>query len=259
MRVDLLNRRLVLLIAAGAMAAPLLVAPAAKAFRPSTRWIVDQAVKYRLAQGINALEVKAEVDRFDIEGQPPQNGQGRVLLLQPNSFRMETPRDGDVDVKIVTRSKTATKVGASVNKQKTRRDVLVNFMTIGSSIDRRSATDRLMAALKTMGVDSDVVSYSRFDGRVAYVIGSKSFETDKPQVWFDKDTLQLLRVVSFATGADGKKHRVDVQLTGYDSPEAGNWWPKRMTIFKDGELSQKWVTRRAEKRKTVEEGAFTIQ
>lgn len=233
-------------------------ATAADAFRPSTRWIVDQAVKYRLAQGIVALEVQAEVDRYDIEGQPPQNGPGRILVLQPYSMRIETPRGGDVDVKIVTKSQTEQKIGGSQTKKKTRRDVFTDFMTIGASIDRRPATDRMMAALKAMGVNADVVSYGRFDGRVAYVIGSKSFETDKPQVWFDKDTLRLLRVVSFPKGADGKNHRVDVQLTGYGSPEAGSWWPKRMTIVKDGEVMQKWLTRQAEKKKSVEEDAFSL-
>lgn len=241
-----------------AVAAVFFSASSADAFRPSTRWIVDQAVKYRLQQGIKALEVQAEVDRFDIEGQPPQNGPGRILVLQPYSLRIETPRGSDVDVEVVTKRQTEQKIGASQTKKKTRRDVFTDFMTIGASIDRRPATDRMMAALKAAGINADIVSYGRFDGRVAYVIGSKSFEVDKPQVWFDKDTLRLLRVVTFPKGADGKNHRHDLQLTGYGSPEAGSWWPKRMIIVKDGEVMQKWLTRQAEKKKSVEEDAFTL-
>ena len=149
------TRRLAASFCLACLAAVVVVlgAPRAEAFRPSVRWIVDQAVKYRLEQGITALEVSADVDRYDVDGQSPLSGTGRILVLQPSSIRIETPRGATNDVKIVTKSKTAVTENGNTSKQKTRLDVVNTFMTIGSSIDRRVATDRLLAAMKAIGVN----------------------------------------------------------------------------------------------------------
>src|SRR5690606_8369438 len=62
-------------------------------------------------------------------------------------------------------------------------DLVAAFLAGGPPLDRRALGEQLFQDLRRLKVDTDVVSYARFDGRVTYLIGSKPWEQDKPQVW----------------------------------------------------------------------------
>ena len=250
-------RRRELLQATGIWAASAALPSAAWAFRPSTKWVLEQAVGVRYRLGIRSLAITADVRRTDT-GADAHDGQERTWVMSPSSLRRETTRPDGQDLLLVTKKKQHIEYGASKQSKKRRPDFITDFFTMGEPMARIEASKRLFAALKAMGVDDKVVSYGRHDGRVMYVLGAKAFEDDKPSIWIDKKSLQLSRLVSVKKTADGKTSRVDTKLLGYGSPEGGAWWPKTWEVHADGKLVKQATIRSVEKNVTVDKGRFAL-
>ena len=230
----------------------------AQAFRPSSRWLLDRAMAVQLARKVNTLHVLSDVTLYDIPGQPRLVTTQNLWMLAPYALRIEIDLGERKELLLRTRKKTLRETLAGKTKQKTRPHFLYDFLTTGADYSRANAGVRLRAGMKAMGVASDVVTYSRFDGRVMYLIGSKSWETDKSQVWLDKDTLHLARVVEMKTGPDGKKVRHDTRLLGYGSPEGGSWFPHAVEHWQDDKLLRRAVTRQVEKNARLDGALFQI-
>ncbi|MCC7380360.1 MAG: hypothetical protein IT384_00915 [Deltaproteobacteria bacterium] len=87
--------------------------------------------------------------------------------------------------------------------------------------------------LDAYGIDADTVSLARLDGQVAYVIGAKPWEPTKPQVWIDKSFRVPVRLIE----VDPKTKEVtDTRLLGFGSATTGEWWPRQIEIWKNGQL-----------------------
>lgn len=86
--------------------------------------------------------------------------------------------------------------------------------------------------LRAWDIDTKTVSLGRFEKRIAYVIGAKPWETDKPQLWVDKELMAPLRLM----GKDAKGRRIEIRTLGYESAQTNEWYPQRVELLEDGKL-----------------------
>lgn len=236
----------------------------ALAFRPSTKWVMDKALDRAIERGVKSVKVDATVTVYDDNGR--QRGDDlaeRVWLLSSTSpqggsnLRRETDQEGGALVEIRADGKTILRAPAQAEKSsKAGVDVLADIMAAAPPVDAGAASDRLIGAFKGLGVNVEVVSYARFDGRVAYLIGSKPWETDKPQVWIEKDTYLPMRVVTFQKQSDGSVQKIDLRYLGWGSPVGGAWYPQTVEVWKADKLVRRSSTQNVERNVAVDATLF---
>ena len=239
-------------------------ATSAAAFRPSSRWLLDQAAHGQLRRQVRTLRVQQEATLYDVPTAPRGLvADERTWFLAPEGMRNEVELPEGPRVHIVTgKRRIVQEQGKAQPAGRGRQSLLtdpmvVHFLAAGPPIDRAPLTERLERDLKALKVDLDVVSYGRFDGRVAYIIGAKPWETDRPQVWLDKDTLFLLRVVQVEPGAgEGRVLRRELRLLGYGSPEGGSWFPKVIEEWEGERLVKRSLTREVDKNEPLDKALF---
>lgn len=191
-----------------------LASTTAWAFRPSGRWLVDQAMGAQLARNVSTLQVDQELTLYGRPGAP----KGLVIdaslvTAAPDGLRYSYEVSEGPYLEVWNKTRSLVRIpGQGEQNKKARPDPFVLFFTTGAPVERKDAADRFAEALERNKVDLDVVTFTRFDGRVNYLVGCKPWEIEeKPSVFFDKDTLLLTRIISFVPTADGKKRRLDVQ------------------------------------------------
>lgn len=104
--------------------------------------------------------------------------------------------------------------------------------------------------LSRLGVSLAVAVLGRFNGQVAFVIGSHPAEA-KPQAWVDKQTFQPLRVVFQAGEA-----LADVRLLDWGSPAGGDWFPRAVEVHQGGALQARFLTEKAVANPKVPDALF---
>jgi hypothetical protein len=98
------------------------------------------------------------------------------------------------------------------------------------------------AQLDRLGVDKRYTGLSRLEGRPAYVIGGRPWETDRPQVWLDKETWVPVRAIARVDG-----RLADVRMTGYTDPASGEWHPRLIQVYVDGERKASFTAERIDR------------
>ena len=105
--------------------------------------------------------------------------------------------------------------------------------TFYANTDKEGGLQRALAFLQARGIDETVVTMARLDKRICYVIGAKPWETNKPQIWIDKKLYVPTRLIEVdkATGSV-----TDTRLIGIGSAGTGEWFPRRIEVWRDGKL-----------------------
>jgi hypothetical protein len=91
----------------------------------------------------------------------------------------------------------------------------------------------LMDVLKAAGIDTHIVSLGRWEDKQAYVIGARTWEPEKPQLWLDKATSLPVRVILFDKA---KKELVEMRYIEFGSAIAGNHLPRVFETYRAGKL-----------------------
>jgi hypothetical protein len=91
---------------------------------------------------------------------------------------------------------------------------------------------KLESHLVDKGIDGRTVSYGRFQGQIAYVLGSR--DAGAPQFWVYKDKFLPARV-RFTEG----KNAWDIRFTDYTSPATSDWYPRLIEVYLGTELQLK--------------------
>lgn len=86
--------------------------------------------------------------------------------------------------------------------------------------------------LRAWDIDTKEVSLGRFEKRIAYVIGAKPWESNKPQLWVDKELMAPLRII----GRDAKGRLIELRTLGFESAQTNEWYPQRVERLEDGKL-----------------------
>lgn len=213
-------------------------APPASAYRPPARLLLQKSMERQAERGTKTLQVEAETQLFDAAGAARGPAFAERLLYQtPASMRRESelPDGARVELRLDDRT-TLKQPGQPDKTSKAPVDLLFDLVNAAPPLDPDRAVERMLRDLKTLGVNPEVVSFARFDGRIAYLIGSKPWEKDKPQLWLDKDTLLVARVVMVQKGEAGALQRTDVRYLGWGSPIGGVWFPASIEVWVDDKL-----------------------
>lgn len=91
--------------------------------------------------------------------------------------------------------------------------------------------------VERLGINAEVVSLSRLDRRVVYVIGAKPWETNKPQLWIDKSLRVPVRLIQ----VDGRGTVIDTRYLGFGSPVTSEWFPRVIERYENGTLVHRAV------------------
>jgi hypothetical protein len=243
--------------AAALIVTGMVAANPAGAFVPSAKWLLGQAAAKQMERKVRTLDINAEVQPTDNARVSARVGvPERFTFMSPHSMRHETHHDEGLALEVRTQKKTRlVRPDGSTKILTTRPNFFSDFFTLGGTLEQEQARERLYKAMVHMKVDPEVVSLARFDGRVAWLIGSKPWEEGKSQLWLDKETLMPLRLVEVKK--DGKS-RTEMRLLGYGSAEAGSWFPKVIEVHKDGALIRRSIVRTADKNGSLKKGLFDL-
>lgn len=211
---------------------------AAHAYRPPARLLLQKAMDRQVERGTRTLKVEVETQLFDAAGSARGPAFAEHLMVQaPGSMRRESELPEGTRVELRVDDKQLVKQPGQADKGgKAATDLLFDFITVAPPLDADRAMERVLKGMKALGISPEVVSFARFDGRIAYLIGSKPWEVDKPQLWLDKDTLLVTRVVMVQKGEGGANQRVDVRYLGWGSPIGGVWFPAGIEVWVDDKL-----------------------
>ncbi len=147
-----------------------------------------------------------------------------------------------VEHKLTDKTIVSTTVGArrwthALGERAERPEIVTDdlFTTFLGASSADPGGKRGLAFCERLKIDTSVVSLSRLDKRVAFVIGAKPWETNKPQLWIDK----RLRVPVRLIRVDGSGNVIDQQLHGFGSPVTGEWYPRHYEVYENGTLKSR--------------------
>lgn len=227
-----------------------LAATPAAAYRPPSRVLLGKAMERQIDRALRTLKVDLETQAFEGDGE--ERGAAvveRVMYQSPGSARRELDLAEGTRVEVRVDDRYLTRIPGQAEKTtKAPVDILHDYVTVAPPLDDTKAVERLLKDMRALGINPEVVSFARFDGRVAYLIGSKPWETDKPQLWLDKDTLLVVRVVMVTKGEGGAPpRRTDVRYLGWGSAVGGNWYPQSIEVWNDDRLVRRSITKNIER------------
>ncbi len=230
----------------------------ASAYRPPAKYLLNKAMEKQLARETKSLRVQAETQVFDISGVARGTPAAETwMVLGPKTLRKDVETaDGTrteirVDDKLLVRT-----AGAPDKNSRAQPDAFLTAIAATAPLDDDAAADRVLKDAKAYGVNTEVVSLARFDGRVAWLVGSKPWDKDKPQLWIDKESLLVLRTVRFDKKADGTVQKIDQRYLGWGAAVGGSWFPSTLETWVDDRLSQRTLVRNVERNMSFDASQF---
>jgi hypothetical protein len=233
----------------------------ASAYRPPARALLTRAMERQIERGTKTLRVELETLLYESDGAPRGPAMVERLMFQaPSSARREILDGGGTRVDVRDGDKLLTKIPGLPDKgTRAPIDLLHDVVTAAPPLDGIKAVERLLKDIKGLNINPEVVSFARFDGRVAYLIGSKPWEEGQAQLWLDKDTLLIVRVVMVVPGTkDDKPKKTDVRYLGWGSAVGGHWFPQSIEVWSDDKLVRRSVTKNVERNIAFDATSFQI-
>lgn len=129
-------------------------------------------------------------------------------------------------------------------------DLIFTFL---GNADKDGGGQRGMTFLKQHGIDDNEITLGRMGKRIAYVIGAKPWETNKPQLWIDKEMMVPLRLIEVEKPSGSI---VDTRLIGIGSATTNEWFPQRIEVWRDGKLVETTTYTSARINEEVSEDLF---
>lgn len=241
-------------------------ATAAHAYRPPSRVLLSKAMERQIERGTRTMRIELETTAYETTGAPRGLPVVERLMFQaPGSARREIELPEGTRVEVRDGDKYLTKIAGQPDKAaRAPIDLLHDAVTTAPPLDDTRAVERLLKDMKALGINPEVVSFARFDGRVAYLIGSKPWDEGKAQLWLDKDTLLIVRVVMVAPPAPGappgeKARKTDVRYLGWGSAVGGNWFPQSIEVWNDDKIVRRSITKNVERNVAFDATSFLIR
>ncbi|MEO1174293.1 MAG: hypothetical protein AAFX94_19910 [Myxococcota bacterium] len=175
-----------------------------------------------------SAQLTAEVDTIDT---PVEE---RIFVKSPERLRLVQERPEQTVVYVEREGARARGSEQSLKKLSGKSTEMLAALLMPRGADNGSKATRLISLLRGIGVNTKVTSLGIYGDDVrntAYIIGARSWETDKPQLWIDRESFQPVRLVM---NADGILH--ESRFIGYGSPAGGAWFPETIENYRDGKL-----------------------
>jgi outer membrane lipoprotein-sorting protein len=112
----------------------------------------------------------------------------------------------------------------------------------------------LQERLSKLGVDVNVTSLGRFQGKLAYVLGAQYPDETLPQVWLDKKTFLPLRWI--ITG--NPTQNLEVLYLNWKKMNQ-TWYPMNIEFFSNGNLVREIHVQNIKKNPVFQADVFDIQ
>lgn len=203
------------------MLAGLMAAPRAWAYLPSSVYILEDVAKKRAYLDLST----AVLDGYRVVDE--QLIPVWTVLKTNQAMRIETRRTDSTEIELRQGRNIFRFVRGepAAPPQRVRADP---FMELLGSTEKDPGGQKGRALLARMKVNADVVSLTRHDGRPVWIIGAQPGQTDRPQLWIDKESFVPVRWIM--AGEGGKR---DVRLYGFSMPTTGPWFPERIEIWRE--------------------------
>ncbi|WP_224365923.1 hypothetical protein [Hyalangium versicolor] len=111
--------------------------------------------------------------------------------------------------------------------------------------------DAVEQYLQSLGIATRTTSLARFSGEVAYVLGDP--EEGKPQFWIYKDNFRPARV----RWKEKSGTAWDVRFIDYTSPATGEWMPRSIEVWRDGQRTLRFTAIKSDTRASLADKLFT--
>jgi hypothetical protein len=230
----------------------LVVADTAAAYILPSDFVLRMVVEKRRKLGIVDMTVQL-VTETDKKGAPIDE---RIYIKDPERMRRVRQDETGVRITIQVEDQAAEGPENALKPLKTIPDLLpLLLQPAGSELEL--IQEHLIAALKRLGIDTSTVTLGRLGSTVAYVIGGKAQDTDKPLLWIDKENFLPLKLVS-TQKKDGKTERIEVRWMEFGSSTAGDWFPRVIEIWKDGKRTERSEVSKIEINKKVPDTLFVL-
>ncbi|MEM6532725.1 MAG: hypothetical protein AAF654_08870 [Myxococcota bacterium] len=170
----------------------------------------------------------AEVDAVDT---PVEE---RIFVKSPERLRLVQELPDETTIYIEREGARATGTEASMKKLPGASTEMLAALLMPRGEDNGGKATRLISLLRRAGVNTKVTALGIYGDDVrstAYIIGARSWETDKPQLWIDRENFQPVRLIMKADGV-----LYESRFTGYGSPTGGAWFPETIENYRDGKL-----------------------
>ncbi len=225
-------------------------APASAYILPADAILADMA-KRRAGLGFKTLVVEG------YRGTPDNPNASKVwFALEPGvGQRLEITTGGSKRLIItVGRKRWTFNEGEAPGKpERIKADAMVDFIGTPKA---DSGSKRGLAFLDAHKIDDEKVHLGRLGDHVAYVIGGQAADTDKPQLWVDKNLLAPIRLVTI--GKDNAT-RSETRWLGWGSPLTGEWFPRYIEVWQDGELVERTTIVRVKVNQPLDDALFKVR
>jgi hypothetical protein len=171
---------------------------------------------------IQSLEAVYEYDGSasrDSEAGAAGNGspvQETIFYSAPDRIRLNLTWRDKEEVFLAVGSKTLALAVAETEKAAWPQPFLLFRLLVDSDVVR------LRELLITSGINLQKIAIERHHGRIVYVLGTRSGGRERSQVWFDRETLRLTRLIIWP---DQNLPVYDLELTDYRLHEKKIDWP----------------------------------
>ena len=202
--------------AIGLLISGLLVSGLALAHIPQASWLLNRMAHTRGKMGLRRLKVELRCGPDD---------QTETLLLKVAGKVRREYADGRVDICNEGRCRRLEKDGSVSNLP------AWTYLQYAFFADGNTSSEQFGRLLRRMGVDLKRSTMSRLSSRVAFVLGAKEWERDRPQFWLDKDLFLPVRLMV----REGNT-LMDISWRNWGSRAAGDWFPGELQVKRDSQL-----------------------
>jgi outer membrane lipoprotein-sorting protein len=230
----------------------LFVADTAAAYILPSDFILRMVVEKRRKLGIVDMTVQLTTET-DKKGAPIEE---RIYIKDPERMRRVRQEEGGTRVTVQVEDKAAEGPENALKPVKGLQDLLpVLLQPSGEELEQ--IQERVVSVLKRLGIDTATVTLGRLGSTVAYVIGGKASDTNKPLLWIDKENFLPLKIVT-TQKKDGKSEWVEVRWLEFGSSSTGDWFPRILEVWKDGKRVERSEVVKVEINKKVPDTLFLL-
>jgi hypothetical protein len=177
---------------------------------------------------------------------------GAILIKTPGRCRLELSVPEGSKLAAVQVAGKRRVEGAELPVLSAALSQLCPLLGVRASSDHDLDTrDTVEQHLQSLGIATRTTSLARFGGEVAYVLGEA--DEGKPQFWIYKNGFRPARV----RWKEKTGPAWDVRFIDYASPATGDWMPRSIEVWRDGQRVLRFTAIRSETRAALPDKLFT--
>jgi outer membrane lipoprotein-sorting protein len=205
---------------------------------PSTQIIQFMTDRYADIKALRIIQLTTVKDM----DQETERTFGEIIeVMSPDLYRSEVAGQPSTRLIVHNGSKTLRIINNRTTTDMDSNDFLYRFLLLAQS------PQRIQKSLQDKGINLDKVSLTRFDERVAYLIGDK--DEGKPQLLVDKDHFSPL-LLSYDT--------FSFHFSDYREIMQDTWYPYRIVYSSDGIIVEEYMVKDITVNPPVDATQFSI-